>query len=230
VEIKEMAKVPYRKGNGKINWLARGTRPDLCFAVSQHSQFLDNPGSVHWESLKRVFRYLQATKHWKLTLGGKKTGLGIYSDADGMSQEMRRAISGYAFIIDGGAISWSTKKQELVTLSTVEAEYVALTYAAKEALWLRQFLEELFHPIEEPFIIYGDNQGAIALANSELGQFHARTKHIDIRYHFIRQCIQEGTIQLVYCPTEEMVADIFTKALPSSKVKYFSNSLGLISA
>ena len=118
-----------------------GTRPDLSFAVSDISQYLSNPGHAHWEALKRVFRYLQGTKHWKLTFGGpgRKPGLEVYSDADGMSQETRHAISGYAFLLDGGAISWSSKKQELVTLSTTEAEYVALTHAAKEALWLRQF-------------------------------------------------------------------------------------------
>jgi hypothetical protein len=129
--------------------------------------------------------------------------------------------------LDGCAVSWSSKKQELVTLSTTEAEYVALTHAAKEALWLRQFLEELFGPINEPFTLYGDNQSAIALAHSQAGQFHARTKHIDIRYHFIRYCIENGSIQLLYCPTEDMVADALTKALPSSKAKHFAMSLGL---
>ena len=129
---------------------------------------------------------MQGTKHWKLTFGGpgRKLGLEIYSDADGMSQETRHAISGYAFLLDGGAISWSSKKQELVTLSTTEAEYVALTHAAKEALWLWQFLEELFGPIGGPLTLYGDNPSAIALAYSQAGQYHAHTKHIDIRYHF----------------------------------------------
>jgi hypothetical protein len=163
-----------------------------------------------------VFRYLQGTKGWKLVYGGERKGLEGFSDADGMSQEHRRAISGYAFLIDGGAVSWSSKKQELVVLSTMEAEYVATTHAAKEALWLRRFIGEVFRPLEQPTPLYSDNQSAIALEHSN-GQFHARTKHIDIRYHFIRYVVDNGSIHLLYCPTEDMTADILTKPLPSVK-------------
>jgi hypothetical protein len=226
-DIAAMKHVPYREAVGSLMWAAVGTRPDIAFPVGVLSKFLDNPGPAHWEACKRVFRYLLGTKDLRLTYGAGKPGLEGYSDADGMSQESRRAISGFAFIIDGGAISWSSKKQELVSLSTTEAEYVAMTHAAKEAIWLRQLIAELFRPLERPITLHGDNQSAIALAYSDIGQFHARTKHIDIRYHFIRYVIENNSIRLVYCPTNNMVADTFTKALPSAKAKHFAAALGL---
>ena len=100
------------------------------------AQFSDNPGWPHWEAVKRIFRYLRGTQKLELVYGGEKRGLEGYIDADGASQEHRRTISGYVFLVDGRAVSWSSKKQELVTLSTTEAEYVAATHAAKEGVWL----------------------------------------------------------------------------------------------
>ena len=148
-----------------------------------------------------------------------------YTDADGMSQEDQHAISGYVFMLNGGAVSWSSKRQDTISLSTTEAEYIALTHAAKEAIWLRNLLSEIFGPITHAISIKSDNQSAIALAKDDC--FHARTKHIDIQYHFIRYVIEEGKIRLTYCPTENMTADIFTKALPSMKAKHFAASMGL---
>jgi hypothetical protein len=147
-----------------------------------------------------------------------------------MSLENRKAISGYVFILNGAAVSWSSKQQEIVSLSTTEAEYIAITYTAKEAIWFRYFMAELFGSIDFPFLLYNDNQSAISLAHAELGQFHARTKHIDIRYHLIREQIETGTLQVVYCPTNEMTADILTKALAAFKFKPLVHALGLISA
>jgi hypothetical protein len=143
-------------------------------------------------------------------------------------QEDRHAISGYAFLIDGSAVSWSSKRQEIVVLSTTEAEYVAATHAAKEALWLRTFVSEIFGPISNATTLYSDNQSAIALSKDH--QYHARTKHIDIRFHYIRWIIDEGKLKLVYCPTEDMVADTLTKPLPSAKAKDFACELGLRTA
>jgi hypothetical protein len=180
---------------------------------------------AHWEAVKKIFRYLAGTKKMALTFGQGKLGLEGYADADGASQEHRHAISSYAFLLDGGAVSWSSKKQELVTLSTTEAEYVAATHAAKEAIWLCRLISEVFRPLAQPTTLYCDNQSAIALANS--GAFHARTKHIDICYHFIRFSIDKGSILLEYCPTDDMIADTLTKPLPSLKVKHFATTLGL---
>ena len=141
-----------------------------------------------------------------------------------MSNEDQHAISGYAFLIDGGAVSWSSKHQSIVTLSTAEAEYVAATHAAKEAVWLREFISGVYQP-QEPMPLHPDSQSAIALARNE--QFHTRTKHIDIHFHFIRYVIEAGKILIDYCPTEDMVADTLTKALPSAKAKHFASALGL---
>lgn len=142
--------------------------------------------------------------------------------------EDRRSTSGYAFMINGGAVSWSAKKQEIVTLSTTESEYVGAVHASKEALWLRSLISQIFSTTLDTTTLFSDNQSAIALASDH--QYHPRTKHIDIRYHFIRWIIEDGQIRLIYCPTDDMVADIFTKALPSPKVKHFASLLGLVSA
>jgi len=151
-----------------------------------------------------------------------------YTDADGSSQDHRRAISGFAFIIDGGTISWSSRKQELVALSTAEAEYIAATHATKEGIWLQRLIGELYNVVITPTTLYCDNQAALTLATTD--NFHARTKHIDIRFHFIRHSVETGAFKLIYCPTDDMVADILTKALPGWKVKGHTAALGLRSA
>jgi hypothetical protein len=228
-EASHMHKVPYREAIGSLMYASVATRPDITFAVSTLSQFLENPGEMHWEACKRVFRYLAGTKDMALTYGGERHDLVGYTDADGASQEHRHAISGYAFLIDGGAISWSSRKQELVTLSTAEAEYVAATHASKEVIWLRRLLAELFPTtMRTPTTLYCDNQAALKLATDD--NFRARTKHIDVRYHFICQVIAHGHIEFVYCPTDEMTADILTKALPYWKVRFHIQSLGLCRA
>ena len=224
-----MRAVPYREAVGALNWVAVGTRPDIAFVVGQLARFMENPGRVHWEAVKRVFRYLKGTQDWKLVYGGgENQGLEGFADADGAMQEHRRAISGYVILIDGGAVSWCSKKQELVTLSTTEAKYVASTHAAKELIWFWRLFGEVFRPLEHPVVLHSDNQSAIALAHSQ-GQFHARTKHIDIRWHFIRYSIENGSIELIYCPTEDMTADLLTKPLPSAQAKHFAHALGLLS-
>ena len=226
-EITEMHAVPYREAVGSLNWAAVGTRPDIVFVVGVLLQYLENPGRVHWEVAKRVFRYLQGTKDWKLTYRGVTRGIIAFTDMEGASQEHRQAISGSVILIDDRAVSWSLKKQQLVTLSTTEAEYVATTHAAKEVVWFHHLLGEIFCPLEYPITLHSDNQSSIALAHTQ-GQFHARTKHIDIWYHYICYTIDNGDIKLVYCPTEDMTADILTKALPSGKAKYFTHALGLL--
>lgn len=227
-EQADMKAVLYREAVGLLNWAAVGMRPDISFAIGQLSQYLENPGRVHWEAAKHIFRYLQGTKGWKLTYGGEKSGLEGYTNVDGSSQEHRRAISGYAILIDGSTVSWSSKKQELVTLSTTEAEYIATTHASKELIWLGRLIGEIYRPLEHPMTLHSDNQSSIALAHAH-EQFHARTKHINMHYHFIRYSIENSTIHLVYCPTKDMTADILTKALPSAKAKHFANALGLVS-
>lgn len=222
-----MRNVPYHEAVGSLMYAALGTRPDIAYAVQTVSRFTSKPGLDHWEAVKRIFRYLKGTRELWLAYGGNEKDLLGYADADGSMAEDRHAISGYAFILHGGAVSWSAKRQEIVSLSTTESEYVAATNAAKEALWLRSLLSQLFATDFEPTTLFSDNQSAIALTKDH--QYHARTKHIDIRFHFIRWIVENGSLRLVYCPTNDMVADVLTKALPSPKVKHFAKELGLVS-
>lgn len=180
-----------------------------------------------------MFRYLKGTRELRLTYGGIGDGgedgkLGGFADADGNMSEDRHAISGYAFIVDGGAVSWSSKRQDIISLSTTESEYVAAAHAAKEALWLHQLIAQIFGPTSGPITLFSDNQSAITLTHGH--QYHPRTKHIDIRFHFLRWVVKNGQVQLIYCPTDDMVADTLTKALPSMKVKHFAAALGLRTA
>lgn len=219
---------PYRQALGALMYASVSTRPDITYVVSQLARYAENPGIAHWTALKCVFAYLKGTADFWLTLGGvEKTPLLGYSDADGMSTEGRQAISGYAFLI-GGAVSWSSKRQDVVALSTSEAEYIALSHAIKEAIWLRNYLHEVWKIPLDPTKVLSDNQSAIALAKDD--RYHSRTKHIDIRFHFIRYHIEKGNVEVTYCPTEDMVADILTKALPSMKAKHFASCLGLAKA
>jgi len=226
-DIAKMRDVPYHEAIRSLMYASLGTRPDISFAVQTLSRFAANPGIAHWEAVKRVFRYLKETRKLWLSYGQVVKEMEGYADADGSMMEDRKAISGYAFIINGGAVSWSAKKQEIVSLSTTESEYMAATYAAKEALWLHTLIFQLFGTSLPATTLFSDNQSAIALTKEH--QYHARTKHIDIRFHFIRWIVEEGKIRIIYCPTDEMVADTLTKALPSAKVKHFATSLGLVS-
>jgi len=138
-----------------------------------------------------------------------------FADVDGSVAEDCHAISGYTFIINKGAVSWSAKCQDIILLLTTESEYVAVTHATKEALWLHSLIQQLFNITLSPTTLFSDNQSAIALTRDH--QYHACTKHIDIQYHFICWAIKNGSIHLIYCPTDDMVADCLTKALPSTK-------------
>jgi hypothetical protein len=220
-----MRNIPYREAVGSLMYACLATRPDIAYAVTTLSKFASNPGEDHWNAVKRVFRYLNGTRTLWLTYGGTDQNLVGWADADGSMAEDRHAISGYAFLIDGGAVSWSSKRQEIVSLSTTESEYVAAAHAAKEAIWLRTLIAQIFSPFSEPTTLFSDNQSAIALTQDH--QYHARSKHINVRFHFIRWIVENGTLRLIYCPTSEMIADSLTKALPSPKVKHFAQELGL---
>ena len=224
-DMAHMQKVPYCETIGSLMYTTIATRPDIAFAVSLLSQFLNNPGEAHWQAVKQIFRYLKGTCDLALTYGSECHELLGYTDTNGTSQEHHRMISGYAFLIDGSAISWSSRKQELVTLSMAEAEYVAATHATKECIWLCHLIGELFPSLIPQTILHCDNQAALKLATSN--NYHARTKHIDMQYHFIRQVIASNTIDLIYCLTNNMTADILTKVLPQWKVTCHSLGLGL---
>ena len=170
-EFVEMKNRPYCESVGSLNFAANGTRVDIAYIVGILLKYLDNPGPMHWEAVKWVFAYLSRTIDWAMMFGGEEEGLVGYADADGSMHEDRKAISGYAFILDSGLVSWSSKRQEIIALSTTEAEYVVVTHVAKEALWLRTFINQVFGDVNGPTTLHSDNQSAIALTKDH--QDHA---------------------------------------------------------
>jgi len=175
----------------------------------------------------RILRYIQGTVGYglKYSTGGSITLTGL-CDADWAGDKQnRKSTSGYTFFIGGNPVSSSSRKQQTVSLSSVEAEYIALSAATQEAMWLRSMLTELGFKPKEASKIWLDNQSAIAVAKNP--ELHSRTKHIDIRHHFIRDCVENGMIQVHYCPTKEMIADILTKALPKHQFQALRAQLGV---
>ncbi|HEV7737689.1 MAG TPA: reverse transcriptase domain-containing protein, partial [Chlamydiales bacterium] len=227
IEKERMKKIPYREAIGSLMYAATATRPDIAFATHKLSQYLENPGQGHWTAALRVIRYLKKTKEYRLTLGGKhELSLSGYSDSDWAADtDDRRSTSGYAFSLGTGSISWRAKKHSAVASSSTEAEYIAADYAAKEASWLRSLLNEIGFSQEKPTNILCDNTGALALTKD--ASYHARTKHIDVKHHFIRERVENKEVKFEYIPTNEMVADILTKALPKPKHEKFTRLLGL---
>ena len=219
----------YQSAVGSLMYAMSGSRPDIAYAVGLVSQFCTNPNSKHWGAVQRIFRYLAGTKGLGVLYGSGGNCKG-YSDSDWAGSQDRRSTSGYIYLLNNGAISWASRKQSVVALSSTEAEYMALTLAVKEVLWLKTLFGEIGAPHHaiEILTIYCDNQGAIALANNP--GFHARSKHIDIRYHFIREHINgdTGTINLLYCPTGDMTADILTKGLPRGPHERHVAGMGLV--
>ncbi len=156
--------------------------PNLAYAATILLRFNNNPRLTHWHAAKCALQYLKATRSWRLTFEGDGQGRGLkgYADADGISVKNCKAISRYAFLIDSGAVLWLFKQQNIIALSTTKVEYITLTYAGKEALWMQQFISELFLPLHNSIIIHNNNQLALALTYTKLGQFHACTKHISM--------------------------------------------------
>ena len=212
-EDDQIIQVPFAIAIGSLMYAAVATRPDIAFAVQHLSQFTARPSSEHWTAVKHVMRYIKGNARLGITLGGTDISLIGYSDADWAANLAdRRSVSGYTFQLAQGTISWSSKKQPTVALSTMEAEYIALAHAAKEALWLRALLTELGYGTDAPTPLITDNQSAIDFSYNT--QFHARSKHIDIRHHFTRERIEAGDIDIEHCASQDNCADMLTKALP----------------
>lgn len=230
-ELEEMMTVPYQEAVGGLLYIAQGTRPDIAYAVNTVSKYNNNPGKPHWAAVKRIMRYLKGTIKAKLEYCkvGNRELVG-YCDADWASNcDDRRSTTGFCFKKQNGSISWNSKRQKTIALSSTEAEYMSLSAISQEALWIRQFegefgLDYLTDP--KPTTIWCDNMSAIDLAKSS--GFHTRTKHIDIRHHFIRQHITAGHLHVKHIGTDSMTADILTKPLFKPKHDKFALDLGLI--
>ena len=206
---------PYRQAIGCLMYLMVGTRPDLAYAIGKLSQRNADPHESDWVAVKRVMRYLRGTQNLGIVFSNTSEPpvlLG-YSDADWAGcHESRKSTSGYVFKFCGGAISWSSRKQTVVATSTCEAEYTALSEACKEATWLRQVVADVLGSQNDPTITIGcDNAGTIAFAHNQ--SITRRNKHVDVKYHFVRDATTRGVVSLVHCPTAEMPADILTKPL-----------------
>lgn len=212
-EQREMKLIPYRSIMGFLNYVSTKTRPDITFSVNLLSRYCVNPGMKHWKYAKRILRYLKGSMEKGITFNQDlEVKLEEYTDADwAQDREDRKSTSGYIFRIGEAIVSWKSKKQTTVALSTAEAEYIALSYAMREGLYLRSILKELGYEQKKPTVIHIDNQAALAWAKNPVDR--QRSKHIDIKYHFIRESIQNGDFELKYCITQEMAADMMTKPL-----------------
>ena len=216
----------YQQMVGSQMYSMMSTRADTAYCISQISQYSSAPNSTHEAAAKRGLRYLAGTETLGITYDGSH-GLEMkaYCDADFAAGEDRRSISGMVITLAGGAVSWGAKKQSTVATSTTEAEYVSTTNAVKELIWVKRLLKELGREAKGQDVLFNDNQGAIALAHNP--EYHARTKHIDIQHHFIRECVENGVVELKYCETKEMVADVLTKALPRETHWKFVEMMGM---
>src|SRR6266545_4359138 len=208
-----MSNKPYRPILGSVMWGQLATRPDLSFAVSLLSRFQADPSIEHWNALMHVIGYIKNTLDYGLIYSRDYDITPLaYVDADyGGCRDTRRSTSGYVFTMAGGPVTWSSKRQATVALSTVEAEYVAMSRCAQQMVWMQTWLDEVEIEHDIPGIIRGDSRGAIALGRNT--KDYGKVKHIDIRHHYLRELIKSGAISFKQVPSADNVADLFTKPL-----------------
>ena len=220
----------FRSLIGSLRYLTH-TRPDLLFAVGILSRHMETPTQEHYIGVKRVLRYLKGTQDYGLFYkkGDLKGELIGYSDSDFAGDcNDRKSTSGHIFFFGGMAVSWSSQKQSIVALSSCEAEYIAATSATCQAVWMIRLIRELTSDDESKVKLLVDNQSAITLSKNT--GHHNRTKHIDTRYHFICECVEDKRIEIVFIRTEDQLADIFTKALGRQKFQELRNRIGIRSS
>ena len=228
-EVVLMNRIPYNKILGMLIWLSTCTRFDIVFAVNQLSRFSNAPRLVHWKAMKRLIRYLSGTRDYGLLYARDEPSEVVgYSDADWGGEADRKSTSGICFTLAGGPISWRSKTQRVVALSTAESELIALTEAVKEAVRIG-YLASQFPTSEKkkkkPLPINCDNQAAIAIASE--ARYSERTKHIDIRYFYCRDKIEDGTVSVPYIATQHNLADLFTKPLTRIRFQELLKALGM---
>ena len=224
-DIEYMSRVPYSSAVGSLMYAMVCSRPDLSHALSVVSRYMANPGKEHWKAVQWIFRYLRGTSSACLQFGRSRDGLVGYVDSDFAGDlDRRRSLTGYVFTIGGCAVSWKASLQATVALSTTEAEYMAISEACKEAIWLRGLYTELCG-VTSCINIFCDSQSAICLTKDQM--FHERTKHIDVRYHFIRGVIAEGDVKVCKISTHDNPADMMTKPVPATKFELCSSLVGV---
>ena len=220
--LNEENKKKYQSIVGELLYAANITRPDTSFSVGRLCQRLSNPCEHHLSAAQRILRYLNQTSNYSLKFGGQgldlnTSGISAFSDSDWAEcKETRRSTSGCLVVYNGDVVHWFSRRQKAVTTSSAEAEYVALFEASKEILWFRNWLSEVFGEIKTGTLIHEDNQAAIELAENP-NMMSQRVKHIDLKYHFLRELVAEGKIRLGWIQSENQLADILTKPLQGSK-------------
>jgi hypothetical protein len=218
----------YRKLVGCLLYIAVNTRLDISAGVSILAQKVANPNQEDWNELKRIVKYLKGTENMVLFLGQEESQNQLIGHADANWAENkvnRKSNSGYIFKLFDGTISWSCKRQTCVALSSTEAEFIALSEACKEALWIRRILHDLNQSCDEATTIYEDNQSCLKIIEEE--KFSNRSKHIDVRYHFVKDYVEKKVIKCTYCPTEKMIADLLTKPLSGHRIITLRSKCGL---
>ncbi|GJX29806.1 ribonuclease H-like domain, reverse transcriptase, RNA-dependent DNA polymerase [Tanacetum coccineum] len=203
------------------------TRPDLSYSVGLLSRFMQEPKEQHMKAVKQVLRYVKGTKDYGITYkhNGGNIIQGFSDSSYGVNTQEGKGTTGIIFYYGDSPISWSTQKQATVALSSCESEFIAATAAATQALWLKRLLSRLTHSEEEKITIMVDNKSAIQLMKNPV--FHGRSKHIDTKYHFIRECVERDDIQVEFVSGEYQKADILTKALPKIKFLTMRQLIGL---
>ncbi|GJW74099.1 retrotransposon protein, putative, ty1-copia subclass [Tanacetum coccineum] len=216
-----MKKVPYASAVGSIMYAVRCTRPDVAFAQNLVSRYQQNPGKLHWVAVKHILKYLRNTKDMFLVYGGNPdTELEVTGFCDASWQcdkDDTKSQTGYVFVVNGGAVDWKSKKQTTIAMSATQAEYMAASEAAMEAVWIRKFVGDLgvMPSIKKPINMYCDNSAAIIFANDSGVMKGAR--HFLRRYHYVREQVESGEIKILKVHTDDNLADPFTKALPRGK-------------
>lgn len=211
---------------GALLWLAQCTRPDISFAINRPSQFLKKNDDRHFHAALRVLAYVFHTQEVGLVLGGENRKLEGYCDSDwAENPHDRSSTSGFLFRLSDGLILWKSRKQRSTALSSTEAEYMAMSDAGRELMWLCQILHEIHFLPQGPTVLHYDNTGSAALANNPV--HHSRSKNIDLRYHFIRSLVKKNHVSLEYVKTKELLADILTKPLARINFEGLLHRLGL---
>ncbi|GJU79718.1 retrovirus-related pol polyprotein from transposon TNT 1-94 [Tanacetum coccineum] len=222
-ERMKISRVPYASAMGSLMFAMICTRPDIAHAVGVVSRYMAEPGREHWEAVKRILRYIKGTPDVALCFGDSDLIVTGYVDSDyACDLDRSKSTTGYVFTLSGRTVSWVSKLQSVIAMSTTEAEYVAAAQANKEAVWLKMLLEELGYK-HEKITLFCDNQSALYLARNPT--FHSKTKHIRVQYHFVRVKVEKETVDMQKIHTDDNVANYLTKAISGDKFMLGLNNL-----